>query len=102
MNRSFGHFSPAGTVRFVRESEVRVPGKTVVFIDGRADDINPDSIADDFYATQGTVGLRHQSGANVAFGDGHATHIKQEIRMLAAPAWHVEGDPRQTLIWNLP
>ncbi len=103
MNGSFGHLMPGGTVRFVNEGQLKTPGKTVLFCDGRADDIRADIIASQFYVTEGAVGLRHGDGANVAFADGHAVHTKQAIRTdTAAPSWYAEPDPRQTLVWNVP
>jgi prepilin-type processing-associated H-X9-DG protein len=101
MNKSFGHQSPAGTIRFTRESEITRPAKTVLFIDGRADDIREDLFAAFFHVSEGTVGLRHDHGVNVAFPDGHAARHKQEERTdTAAPSWYVQGDSRQKLIWD--
>ena len=103
MNESFGHRAPAGTVRFVHHSEIREAARTVLLIDGRADDIRKDPVAARFSATEGTVGLRHDRGANVAFADGHGSRQKQRVRLTtAAASWFPEPDPQQKLMWGIP
>ena len=102
MNESFGHRAPAGMVWFVHQNEVREAARTVLFIDGRADDIREDLVAARFSATAGTVGLHHDSGANVGFADGHGSRQKQRVRFTtAAPSWFPEPDPRQKLMWRI-
>jgi prepilin-type processing-associated H-X9-DG protein len=102
MNESFGHRAPAGMVRFVHQNEIREATRTVLFIDGRADDIREDLVAARFSATAGTVGLRHDSGANVGFADGHGSRQKQRVRFTTtAPSWFPEPDPRQKLTWRI-
>ena len=101
MNKSFGHQSPAGTIRFTRADEITRPATTVLFIDGRADDIREDLFAAFFHVSEATVGLRHDGGANVAFPDGHASREKQKARTTtAAPSWFPQGEPAQTSIWD--
>ena len=99
------HFGPGGTGRFIKDNNLREPARTVTFVDGRAIDVRPgvtsDSSYGHFHAEEGTVGLRHNDGANVAFGDAHAEHVSQAIRTsTAAPSWFNEPDPKQTLVWD--
>lgn len=100
MNDHFGLVA-SGDVRFYRAAEIAKPSLTVVYVDGRADDIRADTIAEHFHATEGRVGLRHDDGANVAFADGHGQLVKQAINYsLAAPGWYTEATGLQELVWR--
>ena len=105
MNDHFG--DPMASAAFFSDLDVSLPSRTVMFVDGRARDIRPGAVSDGsfghFHATEGTVGIRHRDGVNVGFADGHVNHVVQQIRMLAAPAWHLEDEPQNTdphLIWD--
>ncbi len=104
MNEGFG-YSNAGVAKFYTDIAMREPSRTVMYVDGRALDVRPDAPGDSsfghFHAVEGTVGLRHNSGANVAFADSHAAHVIQTVRTdTAAPSWFNEPDARQTLVWD--
>ncbi len=104
MNQEFGK-KVDGDALWFTDSSMRAPGQTVMYVDGRALDIRPDAPNDGsfghFHAVEGTVGLRHNEGANVAFADSHAALVKQEVRTTtAAPSWFNEPDEKQTLIWD--
>ncbi|MEX2214249.1 MAG: type II secretion system protein [Phycisphaeraceae bacterium] len=104
MNENFG-FSSSGVAQFYTDKNLTNPGLTVMYVDGRALDVRPDAPGDSsfghFHAVEGTVGLRHNLGANVAFADSHADHVKQEVRTVtAAPSWFNQPDPKQELIWK--
>lgn len=97
--------------RFYKPDDFKDATKTVLFVDGRARDTstNPaDPSNSRFAADEIRVGLRHNGGANVAFGDGHAETVKQEIRSTGTgnQGWfaHDLDDPDnddQDLIWRL-
>lgn len=104
MNDEFGD-NNGGVAEFYTDNDLRSPGRTVMFVDGRSTDVRPDVTSDGsfghFHAVEGTVGLRHNDGANVAFADSHAAYVRQEIRTsTAAPSWYNEPDEKQLLIWD--
>jgi len=108
MNEHFGEPASADELpgqgyRFHTAGDVPDPAQTVLFVDGRANDIAPRDtfMRRRFGATEGLVAPRHGDGANVAFVDGHVDHVTQPINdALAAPGWYVEGTGRQELIWD--
>ena len=107
MNHRFGHITSGAGFAFYGERHIRDTTKTVVFVDGRAYDVRPTDTgtAGHFHVQEGTVGLRHSDGANVTFADGHAEHVKQEVRTsTAAPSWYQQSsDPdKQKLMWDFP
>jgi len=104
MNEGFG-FSSSGVAKFYTDNNMREPSRTVMYLDGRSLDVRPDGAGDSsfghFHASEGTVGLRHNNGANVAFADSHASHEIMAIRTsTAAPSWYNEPDVRQLLVWD--
>ncbi len=104
MNEEFG-YSVSGVAKFFNDNNLRAAANTVMYVDGRALDRRPDAPGDSsfghFHAGEGTVGLRHNDGANVAFADAHAELVVQDIRTsTAAPSWFNEPDPKQKLIWD--
>lgn len=103
MNDAFGAGSAAGAWRFVRECQISRCSLTVMYADGRAADYYDSAYSNSaFYVTEGWIGLRHGSGANVAFADGHCRLVVQAIRTdTAAPSWFAEPDTRQTLVWGI-
>lgn len=86
-------------------SYVRTPGRTLLYVDARAQDIVDagSHYCAAFSATAGVVALRHKDGANVAFADGHASLVHQKIRYdLAAPCWFTPSAlPGQKIVWNV-
>jgi prepilin-type processing-associated H-X9-DG protein len=103
MNEHFG--DPGGGWTFWRDVDVASPGKTLMFVDGRAMDVRPDSANDGsygwFHATESAVGLRHSDGANVDFADGHGEWVYEQVRYTtAAPSWFNEPDPLQIVTWE--
>ncbi|MEX2546115.1 MAG: prepilin-type N-terminal cleavage/methylation domain-containing protein [Phycisphaeraceae bacterium] len=86
------------------DRDVRRPGDTVVFADGRASDVhaNDPVHARRYDLTEGLVAPRHGGhAANVGFADGHGQQIQQALNpALAAPGWFRESTGKQDLIWN--
>ena len=108
MNHRFGDLA-GGSFRFYSMNSIDKPSITVVFADGRAYDIRPTDTgtAGLFHVQEGTVGLRHNDGANVAFADGHSAHTFQPVRTsTAAPSWFQQSDlanaDKQVLMWDFP
>jgi len=113
MNRFLGNSdNRAGlpVVKFYRQGDMPEPARTVVYLDGRALDTpsrtsgNQDTAgASLFSATEIYAGLRHDSGANVTFGDGHVDSSKQKIRQTGAGyrGWFNGVNGPQELIWRM-
>lgn len=119
MNEYFGYTtfnvsSPgSGLWRCFKQTEVRDPAKTVVFIDGRADDTPSVTTGDTdssgrtlFHVREVYVGLRHDDGANVALVDGSAGHHRNPIKQSGTGyrGWYDNDDPdpenRPDVIFN--
>ncbi len=101
MNDHFGN-SGGGSFKFYSKSAPKLPGKTVLLIDGRAQDVRPtdSGTAGHFHALEATVGIRHEEGLNAGFADGHVEFVVQEPRLdTAAPSWYADPNPLQTLNW---
>jgi len=97
-------------VKFYSVEQLKRPGLTVIFLDGRAFDTpsqttgDADSIGTQkFSATPIYAGLRHDDGANVVFGDGRVDLIKQPIRKMATGyrGWFDGDNGPQNLIWQV-
>lgn len=93
------------SIRWVRGGWIHHPTLTVLYGDGRAEDISHESIKYSipgyFYLRPRYVGLRHEDGANILFADGHAALTRQPTHLYNDyPAWPSETDPQQTLIWD--
>lgn len=107
MNDQFGEAS-AGAYRFYHDREVTHPGRTLLFADGRAQDIRrwdggmSDRLsAGQFSWSPGKVGLRHEGGANILFVDGHGKTQREPIRKsLTCPAWNASGLSAADVIWK--
>lgn len=85
MNENLGE--PGSGFRFVRILEVPSASEMVMYLDGRAHDtpsVNTGTIdtggSGNFHASELLAGLRHDSGANVTFVDGHAAYHSDQIR----------------------
>jgi len=109
MNKYFGVKTGqvmGSTWRFYRTVHVKRPGNTVMYVDGRAVDMidnEGDISRKHFHASEGTVALRHNNGANVTFVDGHTRHVNQqpnEDTGNVVLGWYTEATGRQELIWN--
>lgn len=111
MNEHFGDNSNQ-RARWVRSHEVREPTGTVLFGDGRANDLSNEhpslSIPGRFMLRPGYIGLRHNDAANIAFADAHVERVRQPTQTIEisggdeeAQAWYPIGDPRQTLTWRI-
>lgn len=115
MNKYFGNVDgadviPGGpAVLWVRENDIKRPSDTVVYGDGAAQDLYPvnDTQTGHFHMDEYWVGLRHGTGANIAFADGSVRHYYQAYTKnvtAANPAgflrWHKQGEPEQQLVWR--
>ena len=89
---------------FAHDRDVPEPSRTVLFADGRAEDIYGGDLinARRYDVSEGLVAPRHAGGAvNVAFVDGHGRAIHQALNpALAGPGWYRESTGRQPLVWN--
>lgn len=112
MNEHFG-VRDDDAVKWVRAFHIRQPARTVVFGDGRGNDLSDEhpswSIPGYFHLRPSYIGLRHNGAANIAFADGHAERVSQATRTVSISgeieeieAWHDVGDARQTLVWEVP
>lgn len=111
MNHGFGD-SANDRVKWVREHRIRRPAASVLFGDGRANDLSEEhpslSIPGRFHLRPAYVGLRHHDGANIAFVDAHVERVRQPTHTVSinsgqeeAEAWHPAGHPAQTLVWRI-
>jgi prepilin-type N-terminal cleavage/methylation domain-containing protein/prepilin-type processing-associated H-X9-DG protein len=95
-------FSVSSGFKFYREPQIVQPFNTVLFVEGRAQDLRmtDTTIAQNFSATEGTVGLRYANGANVGFTDAHVTHHVFDINVTANGdrVWFLDGTD---LTWRL-
>ena len=94
----------SATSKFYSYQAPLQPSETVLFVDGRAQDVRPTDTgtAGHFHAKEATVGLRHQDlSANVAFVDNHVSLERMPEPRLdtAAPSWFEDGNPFMTLNW---
>lgn len=113
MNRFLGDSDNrfgAGSVKFYKVDHFKEASNTVVFLDGRALDTpsvttgNIDTNgASLFSATQIYVGLRHEGGANIVFGDGHVSLERQDVRQSGAgyQGWFNGTNGPHELIWEV-
>ena len=111
MNEHFGDRDEQH-VKWVRGPAIDEPADTVLYADGRANDLSDEhpflSIPGKFHLKPAYIGLRHDSAANVVFVDGHASRVEQPTRTISidsgadtARAWHPPGDPKQRLRWRI-
>ena len=125
MNEYFGYLTIATTptggppVKFFRVTDIDLPGKTALFVDGRAHDtLSLTTGFADYNASNGAssglfaarevfVAPRHQEGANVAKVDGGVEFQSNPIRQTTSagyPGWYDTDDPtpanRPDLIFN--
>ncbi|MFW6060248.1 MAG: type II secretion system protein [Phycisphaeraceae bacterium] len=112
MNAHFGFVDDEDNVKWVRQFQIRRTSRSVVFGDGRANDLSNEheylSIPAYFHLNPRYIGLRHKDAANIAFADSHVQTVQQTTYTISinggdeqADAWHDPGDPRQTLIWQI-
>ncbi len=111
MNENFGDRSDTA-VKWVHAAQIRQPSRTVLFGDGRAQDLSNESAAYSipgyFHLKPDYIGLRHHGAANIAFVDGHVERVYQSTQTISinggseeAEAWYPPGDSRQELIWRI-
>lgn len=95
-------FSVSSGFKFYREPQIVQPFNTVLFVEGRAQDLRftDTTVAQNFSATEGSVGLRYNNGANVAFTDAHVTHHIFDINVTVNGdrVWFLDGTD---LTWRL-
>ncbi|MEM6458916.1 MAG: DUF1559 domain-containing protein [Planctomycetota bacterium] len=93
-------------VAWFRLTDVPLPGKTVIFIDGRAHDTPSETTGNidgnNFHANPTFVGLRHSDGANFTKVDGSvAFDNSSEINITGSGyrGWYVENDTNDRELW---
>ncbi len=99
MNAAFSQGSGGATFFKLTHRALVSPSRTVLYVDGRGHDTpsvtNPNNTngANQFSATAGLVGLRHDDGANVAFVDGGAAHQINPINQTPTgfQGWFADG-----------
>lgn len=98
MNDAF-YESTGGEFKFFKltDRDLVAPSQTVLYVDGRGHDTpsvttGNTSGSQNFSASAGLVGLRHDDGANLAFVDGSAEYQFNKIRESSGyRAWYSDG-----------